>query len=197
MKRLCRLLMADCGQDAGCGTHIYWIFIIRQTAISDEKCLLRRYATLKPRPCQPLTVGLCINGCIGCYMGYLYCTGRGSIQPIMDTAVNFIRTTPMVIVLVLLTLNTIEVTSLGVIYAVVSGAVASAMGYGLFDLVFRFKRYFRYTGSGGSIIGPYFGGVRRYRFCGRINFSPIRHCIHIGIKWYRHGYFRSPLLGPQ
>lgn len=63
--------------------------------------------------------------------------GRGSRQPIVDTSVNFLRTLPLVIILFLLTFDQLKVTSLGLIYAVLSGAVTSAIGYALWYIVLK------------------------------------------------------------
>ena len=92
---------------------------------------------VSPDLASPSLLGFVLMAVSGVTWAIYTLLGRGSIQPIMDTAVNFLRTIPMVIVLVLLTLHTIEVTSLGVIYAVVSGAVASAMGYSIWYFVLK------------------------------------------------------------
>jgi len=59
---------------------------------------------------------------------YTLC-GRGSTNPISDTAYNFFRTLPVVIVLLLVTIKGAHLTQQGIIYAILSGAVASALGY--------------------------------------------------------------------
>jgi drug/metabolite transporter (DMT)-like permease len=55
--------------------------------------------------------------------------GRGSTNPIRDTAFNFFRTLPIVIILLIVTIKGAHLTQQGVFYAILSGAVASAMGY--------------------------------------------------------------------
>jgi drug/metabolite transporter (DMT)-like permease len=55
--------------------------------------------------------------------------GRGSTNPIRDTAFNFFRTLPIVIILLMVTIKGAHLTQQGVFYAILSGSVASAMGY--------------------------------------------------------------------
>lgn len=55
--------------------------------------------------------------------------GRGSVNPIRDTAYNFFRTLPIVIILLLVSIKGAHLTQQGIFYAILSGAVASAMGY--------------------------------------------------------------------
>jgi drug/metabolite transporter (DMT)-like permease len=58
--------------------------------------------------------------------------GRGSVNPLADTALNFVRALPMaalaLVVLILIGGNT-RMTTEGVVLAVGSGAVASGLGY--------------------------------------------------------------------
>ncbi len=63
--------------------------------------------------------------------------GRGSKQPIVDTTANFLRTFPLVILLVLFTLQDISLTRQGVTYAALSGSAASAVGYSIWYLILK------------------------------------------------------------
>jgi len=56
-------------------------------------------------------------------------SGKKSNQPFIDTALNFVYTIPFVIVLLLLTVSQQDISSLGIVYAILSGALASALGY--------------------------------------------------------------------
>lgn len=63
----------------------------------------------------------------GCYS----LRGRGSADPITDTARNFVRSTPMIGVVALCCIGTLRATPFGVLAAALSGVVASALGYAL------------------------------------------------------------------
>ena len=55
--------------------------------------------------------------------------GRTSRYPLEDTAYNFFKTIPYIIILIIVTHEDIQYTSEGIIWAVLSGAVTSAIGY--------------------------------------------------------------------
>lgn len=55
--------------------------------------------------------------------------GRGQSNPAAATAGNFLRVAPMTVALSLATLPWIQLDSLGMFYAILSGAVTSALGY--------------------------------------------------------------------
>lgn len=60
--------------------------------------------------------------------------GRRSARPLLDTAGNFMRATPLMAAVSLVTLNSAHLSAAGVWYAVLSGAVASAIGYAVWYL---------------------------------------------------------------
>lgn len=77
-----------------------------------------------------------INGFIlmcvaGIAWGYYTLAGRGSNYPLSDTAYNFARTLPFVLILALLTLRSGNFSVEGILLAVVSGAVTSGIGYAI------------------------------------------------------------------
>jgi len=55
--------------------------------------------------------------------------GRASVSPLSDTAYNFFRTAPFVMLLFLLTQQNMHLSSSGVLYAFLSGSLASGVGY--------------------------------------------------------------------
>ena len=57
--------------------------------------------------------------------------GRGSVNPLLDTASNFIRTLPLVVLLFLFSMTDIQLSLDGFLLAVMSGAVASGIGYAI------------------------------------------------------------------
>jgi drug/metabolite transporter (DMT)-like permease len=66
--------------------------------------------------------------------------GRGSINPLADTAQNFIRTLPLVIaisVIAILTNQNIHVSQKGIVLAILSGAIASGIGYTIWYAALR------------------------------------------------------------
>lgn len=63
--------------------------------------------------------------------------GRASQNPLLDTFSNFLRTVPLVVALFLVTLNMGYWTVEGIIYAVMSGAIASGVGYALWYKALR------------------------------------------------------------
>lgn len=67
----------------------------------------------------------------GCYS----LLGRGSIQPLRETAGNFLRAVPLAAVLSCLTLSGATLDSAGVFLALASGALASGLGYALWYAV--------------------------------------------------------------
>ncbi|WP_088212381.1 DMT family transporter [Shewanella sp. Shew256] len=57
--------------------------------------------------------------------------GKGAQHPIPISAGNFIRTVPMALLLLLLVRDPLAVSQMGIIYALVSGAIASGLGYAI------------------------------------------------------------------
>jgi drug/metabolite transporter (DMT)-like permease len=57
--------------------------------------------------------------------------GQQSSQALMDTAYNFLRTVPFVAILILLTYQNAYYSYQGIVLAILSGAVTSAIGYSI------------------------------------------------------------------
>ena len=55
--------------------------------------------------------------------------GRGTVNPILDTTHNFIRSLPFVVVVCLISFRNIHLSTDGIILAVLSGSLASGLGY--------------------------------------------------------------------
>ena len=55
--------------------------------------------------------------------------GRGAGSPLADTAGNFIRAVPLIILVRLVMLNNVQLSQSGILLAVLSGALASGVGY--------------------------------------------------------------------
>jgi drug/metabolite transporter (DMT)-like permease len=76
---------------------------------------------------SPLGSGLMMMA--GVAWGVYSLRGRGSDSPLADTAGNFIRAAPLIIALRLFTLHDLHLTQSGILLAVLSGAIASGLGY--------------------------------------------------------------------
>ncbi|MEZ5536010.1 MAG: DMT family transporter [Thiolinea sp.] len=82
-----------------------------------------------PTLSTPSFSGFLLMTIAGVAWGFYTLRGRGSASPLSDTAYNFLRTLPLVVVLLVLTLRDMQLSQSGVLLAVLSGAVASGIGY--------------------------------------------------------------------
>jgi drug/metabolite transporter (DMT)-like permease len=64
--------------------------------------------------------------------------GKGSEDPLADTAGNFVRSVPMVLAVVLIFLPNLNISSRGILLAVLSGAVASGVGYSVWYAALKY-----------------------------------------------------------
>ncbi|MFG1496995.1 DMT family transporter [Saccharospirillum sp. HFRX-1] len=71
----------------------------------------------------------------GIAWGLYTLNGRGSSQPLLDTAGNFVRTAPLVLLLFVPFIETVQISREGFWLAVLSGALASGCGYALWYAV--------------------------------------------------------------
>jgi drug/metabolite transporter (DMT)-like permease len=65
----------------------------------------------------------------GIAWGFYTIRGRGSQNPLTDTAGNFAHSFPMILILLGFSLKSMQVSPNGVLYAALSGAIASGLGY--------------------------------------------------------------------
>ncbi|MDH5426140.1 MAG: DMT family transporter [Gammaproteobacteria bacterium] len=84
-----------------------------------------------PAVSTPSFSGLFLMTAAGIAWAIYTLKGRGSVNPLMDTAFNFFRTTPLILLLTVITLSNAEYSAQGIILAVLSGAITSAIGYTL------------------------------------------------------------------
>jgi len=82
-----------------------------------------------PGLAAPSLAGSILMMIAGIAWGFYSICGRGSQNPLADTAGNFIYAVPMVLSIRLLTLNNVHISANGVWLAALSGAVASGVGY--------------------------------------------------------------------
>ena len=79
----------------------------------------------------PSITGFVLMAMAGVAWGFYTIRGRGSQKPLLDTAYNFIRTAPLAILLLIGTMRNMHYSTEGILLAVLSGAVASGIGYSI------------------------------------------------------------------
>jgi drug/metabolite transporter (DMT)-like permease len=84
-----------------------------------------------PGVTTPSVTGFVLMALAGIAWGVYTLNGRGSDDPIADTSWNFLRTLPLVLVLVIFTIFNAQLSFDGILLAVVSGAIASGIGYAI------------------------------------------------------------------
>jgi drug/metabolite transporter (DMT)-like permease len=73
--------------------------------------------------------------------------GRGSTQPLADTAGNFTRAVPLALVATLIALRGMHLSTAGLLFATASGALASGIGYSIWYIALP-----QMTATGASIV---------------------------------------------
>ncbi len=84
-----------------------------------------------PSVSTPSLTGFILMTVAGIAWGFYSLKGKGSKHPLDDTAYNFLRTLPLVAILLALTIQQSHLSQTGIALAVVSGAVTSGIGYTL------------------------------------------------------------------
>lgn len=84
-----------------------------------------------PGVSTPSIKGLVLMTISGIAWGIYTLKGRNSPSPLLDTANNFLRTVPFILVLALLTFQNIHLSAEGILLAVLSGGIASGIGYAI------------------------------------------------------------------
>ena len=82
-----------------------------------------------PGVTMPSVTGFLLMTVAGIAWGIYTLKGRGSKNPLMDTAYNFIRTIPFVVILAISTMDNIHYSSEGIVLALIAGGVTSGIGY--------------------------------------------------------------------
>jgi len=83
----------------------------------------------------PSLTGFIMMAVAGIAWAFYTVGGQGSLNALRDTTYNFTRTLPLLIVLLLASLNSLALSSYGVIMAILSGAVTSGLGYAIWYAV--------------------------------------------------------------
>lgn len=84
---------------------------------------------VSPGVSAPSPAGFILMAAAGIAWGIYTLRGRGSENPLADTSGNFVRCLPLVVVLVILTYSQADLSGRGIVLAILSGAVASGLGY--------------------------------------------------------------------
>lgn len=95
------------------------------------------YLVLPGLSAPPLKNAL-LMAAAGIAWGVYTLRGKGSADPLAETAGNFVRSVPMAAVLGLLFLANFHISARGVLFAVLSGAVASGIGYAVWYAALKY-----------------------------------------------------------
>ena len=90
-----------------------------------------------PNITTPSINGFLLMSLSGVAWGVYTLKGRGSVSPLGDTAYNFFRSVPLVLVLAIITLKDMQLSSEGVLLAVLSGGIASGVGYAIWYMALK------------------------------------------------------------
>lgn len=82
-----------------------------------------------PGVTTPSLYGFVLMSTAGIAWGLYTLKGKMSNSPLKDTASNFIRTTPFVVILIVVLVNRWHFSPMGIILATISGSLASGLGY--------------------------------------------------------------------
>ena len=95
------------------------------------------YLVLPGLSAPPLSSALLMAAAGASWGGYTL-RGKGSEDPLADTAGNFIRSAPMALMVVLIFLPNLDISFGGVLLAVFSGAIASGVGYSVWYAALKY-----------------------------------------------------------
>jgi drug/metabolite transporter (DMT)-like permease len=85
----------------------------------------------------PSLSGGALMGLAGCSWGMYSLRGRGTANPLAQTTSNFVRSVPLILAVSLLTTSQFHVERTGALFALVSGVVASGLGYVVWYVALR------------------------------------------------------------
>ncbi|MBT8374859.1 MAG: DMT family transporter [Deltaproteobacteria bacterium] len=84
-----------------------------------------------PGVTTPSAIGFLLMIVAGIAWGVYTLKGRSSDDPLMDTAFNFLRTVPLVIILAIITVKNVHYSYEGILLAAISGGITSGIGYAI------------------------------------------------------------------
>ena len=92
---------------------------------------------VSPGVSTPSTLGFILMTISGVGWGVYTLRGRGSLNSLADTSFNFARTIPFVIILFFATYHPSDISSKGLILAMISGGISSGIGYTIWYMALR------------------------------------------------------------
>lgn len=90
-----------------------------------------------PSVSSPSLSGFILMTLSGIAWAFYTLGGRGSSNPLADTSYNFLRTLPFLIILLALTLQQAQWSQQGIVLAILSGGLASGIGYAIWYAALR------------------------------------------------------------
>jgi len=87
-----------------------------------------------PGVTAPSSIGFILMTTAGISWGIYSLLGHNSKNPFLDTSFNFFRTIPLVFILLIFTLEIGDYSNIGILLAVLSGGIASGIGYAIWYL---------------------------------------------------------------
>jgi len=90
-----------------------------------------------PGVSAPSLTGFILMSVAGIAWGIYTIKGQGSTNPLYDTAYNFIKTIPLVIILLIFTFKQENYSKEGIILALISGAITSGIGYSIWYMALK------------------------------------------------------------
>ena len=87
---------------------------------------------------SPPIISSILMALAGIAWGFYTLRGKGSENPLADTTGNFLRTIPFVILASLLFIYRINLSPKGVLFAILSGAIASGIGYSVWYAALKY-----------------------------------------------------------
>lgn len=92
---------------------------------------------LLPGASAPSLTGFTLMATSGIAWAVYTIKGKGSKTPLQDTATNFAKTLPVVVIMVLMTIQHADLSYRGVLLAIISGAITSGLGYAIWYAVLK------------------------------------------------------------
>ena len=92
---------------------------------------------MMPKLGAPSFLGFFLMIISGCAWGFYTLLGRQSQDPLCDTAYNFFRTLPLVLILLVMTYSYSNLSQEGIILAILSGGLASGLGYTIWYMALK------------------------------------------------------------
>jgi len=80
---------------------------------------------------KPSLAGFVMMSLSGVAWAFYTVAGQGSLNALRDTAFNFTRTFPLLLVLAIVTFNTLTISTYGLTLAILGGAITSGLGYAI------------------------------------------------------------------